>query len=442
MPQTLDSEQVQPTRSNLGAAARVIFTFADQAVVSGSSFLCGVIVARFTSKEQFGLYGLGMTLVMIAAELQSAIVSTPQTVFGPKYNGERNRQFQGSMLVKLLLLATVNAALLSIGSLNAKLLGKPDLSHVMAALAVGVTAMHLWTFSRVAFFAHLRPGGALLVDTISCLCQLAALWYLKQNNMLSAWTAWGVISLMALAPSLGFLVYWKPKMHFSFAGAKEDFRITWHQTRWILASSILWVGGMHLYPWVIEVVAERSEVAVWTACFAVAAIGNPLMYGVMNMLGPQIAHRHAALPISQFQMYAWRATAAFVGVMAIFALSVTVLANWLMTHIYGAEYGGHTLIVALLAFGLVARVPGFVASRGLFVLQRADLELANNIAPLVVLLVLGVLLTHRMGAAGAALSLLIAQVIGSASRMVCFAKCASAHADEQANTVAALGVQA
>ncbi|MCS7032835.1 MAG: hypothetical protein NZ561_02445 [Phycisphaerae bacterium] len=426
----------------IGAATRMFFTLADQAVVSGTSFLCGVIVAKFTSKAQFGLYGLGFTLVMIAAELQGALVSTPQTVFGPKYFGERNRQFQGSMLLKLLLLAALNAALLSIGSAAAALAGDQDFSRVMAALAMGVTGLHLWTFTRIICFSHLKPGIALLVDLITCGLQLGSLLTLWRQGILTAWSAWAVISLMPMMPAAVFLLWWRPKMSFSIAGALQDFAITWRQTRWVLASSLLWVGGTHLYPWVIEVFAERTEVAIWTACFAISAIGNPLMYGVMNMLGPQIAHRHAALPIAQFQLYAWRATLAFTAVMSMFAVAVTLLANWLMVHIYTPEYGGHAHVVAMLAFALVARAPGFIASRGLFVLQRADLELLNNIAPLLMLMALGVPLTSHYGAAGAAFSLLVAQTIGSASRVVCFRRCARARGSASADPVAALGVQA
>jgi O-antigen/teichoic acid export membrane protein len=106
--------------------------------------------------------------------------------------------------------------------------------------------------------------------------------------------------------------------------------------------------------------------------------------------------------------------------MAAFALVVSLLGDWLLVNLYTPEYGGHGLVVALLAFGLVARVPGFVASRGLFVLNRADLELLNNLAPIGVLLVMGVAMTARFGVTGAAVSLLAAQAIGSITRVICF----------------------
>jgi len=429
---------LKPSR---GAAVRVALTLADQGVVSATSFLTGVLVAKLTNKDQVGLYGLGWMAVMIVTELQSALIATPQTVFGPRYDGQRNRQFQGSMLLKLLLLAGFNTLLLAAAALETAIIGKGDLSKVLLALAVGVTALHLCAFARTACFAHLNPLGALLVDLASCSMQLLALGLLWKFNALSGWSAWLVINLTSLPPAIAFLVWWWPNMSFSLAGAKEDFWLTWRQTRWVLASSILWVGGMHLYPAVIEAFASRAEVAVWTVCFAISAIGNPLMYGVMNMLGPQIAHRHARLSIREFQHYAWRAAAAFAAVMSCFALLVTVLAEWLIVHLYGAEYSGHRAVVAMLAFGLAARVPGFVAARGLFVLHRADLELLNNIAPLALMLLLGVMLTDQYGAWGAALSLLLAQCLGSVTRIICFRRIVRQRAtDETAEPATALGV--
>jgi O-antigen/teichoic acid export membrane protein len=412
--------RTSPFRLGDGALGRLACSLADQAVVSGASFASGVIVGKFTSKEQFGLYGLGFTLVMIAAELQSALVSTPQTMFGPRYAGERYHQFQGSMLLKLLLLAICNASLLGLGAVSTAAAGLSDLSAVLGALAVGVTSMHLGTFARVACFAHLNPLGALLVDLFSCGGQLIALVLLWRFDALSAWTAWLAIHLTTLPPALVWLALWRRHMRFSPAGAREDFSITWRQTRFVLVSSLLWVAGIQLYPWMLEVFADRAAVAIWTACFGVAAIGNPLMYGLMNMLGPQIAHRRASLPVRQFRRYAAWAIAAFSAVMAAFALVVSLLGDWLLVNLYTPEYGGHGLVVALLAFGLVARVPGFVASRGLFVLNRADLELLNNLAPIGVLLVMGVAMTARFGVTGAAVSLLAAQAIGSITRVICF----------------------
>lgn len=421
------------TRRPFEAATRVVLTLADQAVVSGASFLSGVIVCKATSKEQFGLYGLGFTVAMIVAELQSALISTPQTVFGPRYHGLRNAQFQGSMLLKLLLLAAINTLMLMGGSLLATALGKPDLGHVLAAIAVGVTALHLGMFVRVTCFAHLNPLGALLVDCFTCIVQLLALMLLWHYGKLNAWTAWATITLAALVPALIFLLYWNKNMHFSRDGAREDFHLTWLQTRFVLASSLLWIGGMHLYAWLIEAFADRDGVAEWTACIAIAAIGNPLMYGVMNVLGPQIAHRHRALPLQEFRRYMWKASAAFFAMMSLFAITVTLLADFLMLHVYRPEYVGHTAVVAMLAFGIAARVPGFVASRGLFAFDRADLELLNNIAPLAVMLLMGIALTDRYRVAGAAFSLLVAQVIGSVTRIIFFERCVRAEAAQSAS---------
>jgi len=423
------SSQAVPTdegRRPLRAVMRVFFTLGDPAIVSATSFLSGMIVAKATSKEQFGLYGLGFTIVLIATELQSALISTPQTVFGPRYSGDRNSQFQGSMLLKLLMLAAFNVTILLIGAALAQTAGKHDIARMLAAIAVSVTSMHLGLFVRVTCFAHLNSIGAFFVDLATATLQLATLLTLWHYGVLEAWTAWLAIPLAAFPSAVVFLLFWRTHLRITRAGAKEDFHITWLQTRFVLVSSLMWILGMHIYAWLIEFFADREGVAEWTACLAIAAVGNPLMYGMMNILGPQIAHRHQSLPSVAFRRYMWLASAAFFVVMAGFAVTVTVLADWLMLHIYTPEYVGHTAIVAMMAFGFAARVPGFVASRGLFALNRADLELLNNIAPLVVLAGLGIFLTYRYHVAGAAFCLLLAQVIGSITRLICFESCMKA----------------
>ena len=51
-----------------------IVTLSDQAIVSAVNFLTGVIIARTCSKEGFGLYTLGFSIMLFVVNMQGALI--------------------------------------------------------------------------------------------------------------------------------------------------------------------------------------------------------------------------------------------------------------------------------------------------------------------------------------------------------------------------------
>ena len=62
-----------------------VLAVVDQGVVSATAFLSAVIVGRLTSVEEFGTYVLGISLTVIAQDVQAALVATPLMVRGPHW---------------------------------------------------------------------------------------------------------------------------------------------------------------------------------------------------------------------------------------------------------------------------------------------------------------------------------------------------------------------
>lgn len=52
-----------------------IITIIDQAIVSVTGFVMGIIVARTCDKTEFGLFVLGLTILTFALSLQSSVIS-------------------------------------------------------------------------------------------------------------------------------------------------------------------------------------------------------------------------------------------------------------------------------------------------------------------------------------------------------------------------------
>ena len=70
-----------------GTLRQGLLSLADQAVVSATNFATGVIVARTCSREELGLYMLGFSVILLATDLQTSLISTPYMVYAPRLKG-------------------------------------------------------------------------------------------------------------------------------------------------------------------------------------------------------------------------------------------------------------------------------------------------------------------------------------------------------------------
>ena len=95
----------------------------------------------------------------------------------------------------------------------------------------------------------------------------------------------------------------------------------------------------------------------------------------------------------------------FALIMSVICLFFIVSGNTLVVLLYGQKYDGNGLIVSILALNLVVSSATFSFSRGLFAMERADIDFMVNIA--VVLACIGYLVSPTFGLLGAAYGLLM-----------------------------------
>src|SRR5713226_3289798 len=60
----------------------VAYSFADQALAAGGSFLANVILARTQSKEEYGMFALSYSFYMFLTSIHNSTILEPYTVYG------------------------------------------------------------------------------------------------------------------------------------------------------------------------------------------------------------------------------------------------------------------------------------------------------------------------------------------------------------------------
>jgi O-antigen/teichoic acid export membrane protein len=92
----------------------------------------------------------------------------------------------------------------------------------------------------------------------------------------------------------------------------------------------------------------------------------------------------------------------------------------LVALMYGRQYGGNRLVVAILALNLLVGALGFPFSRALFAIDRARVDFLVNFTALFIMVTLGLWLVRTFGPIGAAFGLLGANLVTSGVRAGAF----------------------
>ena len=162
-------------------------SLADQAVASATNFVTGVIIARACSKEEFGLYMLGFSLILLITDLQTSLISTPYMVYAPRLKGSAHALYTGSILIHQLAFSLFTMLALLCGAFVVTIGVAPrGLGPLMWALVAVIAMIMLREFARRVCFARLKLKTAFFFDTCVAVVQISGLLVLVRFGLLSA----------------------------------------------------------------------------------------------------------------------------------------------------------------------------------------------------------------------------------------------------------------
>ncbi|HEX5473747.1 MAG TPA: glycosyltransferase [Vicinamibacterales bacterium] len=408
-------------RAFLNGRVGGVVALADQGVISVTNFVTALLIGRLAGKSELGLYAVCWTLILLSTELSTALIATPYTVFSPQMSAGERRVYRGSMLVQ--------QGAVSIGLGLLVLLGAAVCAHAHASgslvAVVVVTAsvlpfIGIREFARRMHFADLQVGSALWLDAGASGAQLAMIALLCASHHLSAIAVYGVMGAASGTVSCIWLVRMRSSIHVTYPALGIAIRRNWQFARWVLASAAIWACAMYLYPWVLTAFHGAAATGVWAACAAIVAVGNPVLIGLGNYVGPSIANTYAHRGSRALRRHVYRASLGFGGLLLPLAIALAIVGGRVVGVLYGAEFSGHGLAVALLAVNLLLMAAAFPLSRGLFMIGGARADALVNLAAVGVLFTFGLEAVRAYGVPGAAFALCLSSAATLVVRIVVF----------------------
>ena len=385
-------------------AVKSVVALTDQAVVSGTSFLTTILIARAAGPDQLGLYVLGTSLIMFVLPVQQSLVMAPYTVYCRRVASEDRLRYSGSVLLHFVGLAILAAIGLTCwGAALALGLGKPSVAPVAWVVAGIIPFVLLRDFARSFGFAHLNVRMTCAMDVGVATLQVAGLFALAATGLLGARSALAVIGVASLIGAGTWLTRSRHLFAPHVETARGELARNWRFARWIFAGEVVSTLNSDVFiVWLLEFSLGKSATGIFAACATVVFFANPFVLGVASFLTPRIAQAYADGGVSEVRRVAAWADAIVAVPMAIFCGIVFFFGNDLLHVVYGDEYVGHGYTAFVLALAIFAATATMGSGKGLWVLDRPDVNLRARLLGLAVTISVSLLLVERLGLTGVA----------------------------------------
>jgi O-antigen/teichoic acid export membrane protein len=149
-----------------------MLALADQAVVSGTSFLTTVLIGRFTYPSQLGIYVLAMSLLISAMNFQHSLVALPYTIRCNRAQDHDPVNAGHSLALAAVLGLAAALVVAVVAVVMAAFATDPRLAVVTATLSAVLPLMLVRDFGRDFGIARLQFTEVLALDLTVSLIQV------------------------------------------------------------------------------------------------------------------------------------------------------------------------------------------------------------------------------------------------------------------------------
>lgn len=389
----------------------------DQLTISGAGFATSIIIGRFGSQSQLGVYFLALTVILIARGVQAELVTAPYTIYRPRFQGRAGRVYSGSILLHQLLILLVSGVGCSLAAVAAAAAGASSgVVNTLWVLTLAGPVLLFREFVRQYSFARMDVVSAVLVDVFATAIQLAGLVWLSQIDRLqSPW----VYAVLGVANTTAVIV-WMARLHSSTqferrAWAPHWFR-NWRFARWALASQVVCSCTPFVMPWILAFHHGEAIAGVGAACATLVGLSHVFTTAIANLLTARAAKAFTENGVDALRKVLLGTTAAYVAVLGLFAAAVFLAGDQMMQLVYGGDYAGFGWACFLFAVAGLLNSLSVVAGNGLWALHRPQANLYADAVTLLGTFASAAILIPGWDVVGAASAAAIGTGLGASVR--------------------------
>ena len=386
--------------------SQAVLSLADQAVFSGAMLVVNVLLARWTTPSEYGVFAVLFALFLVLAGFHNALIIEPMSVFGARKAMHARRKYYRHVY---LMHAVVAVSLAGIAGIGGLLMDGSALQPARWALPLTVPlAMTFW-LARRACYVESNAGQALLLSTLYAVGVMAGIAWLHYTESLSAFSAFVVIGVVGFVVSLPAMVRVfldrSTSSKLTFAGSVRQHL---KYGRWSLSESIAFALGASILPLAIAWFMTVGDAGKFRALQILFLPLTHLTAGLGLMLLPMMSRLRTAADDDHYVSRSRALLVWFVALAIAYVVPVLLFGRSLLTLVYGnAEYLD---LVSLLPYLGLSCVMTAATAAMMIVLrssERPDLVFLATVAGSAAMLTFGIGMIAAFELPGIAAALLL-----------------------------------
>jgi len=389
----------------------------DQGVVSVAGFATTILISRYASSAELGVYYIALHIVLFVRGIQQQMICIPYTIYQHHHADERSDQYRGSCLVQhfglmaLVLIFLVAQAVLALNGW-----GEVESAPVLFVLVALMPVLMMREIARHYCFTHLKKVSALIIDTSISALQIGALFLLGYLGFMSGASAWAVIGLASLSTLAVWFLLSGPKVGFAKPSIGADWSQNWSFGKWAVAGQLIGSLPTFILPLVLAAVVSTTGTGYFAAAMTLIGLANIFNSGMTNFLTPRAAIVYVEHGVAGLQNMLIKMAILFVVALGSFIALIAFSGGWIAEAIYGYQ-NLHT-VMTVLAIAKLFEAMVIVASTGLFVMEKIKANFYVDICLMVFALVAMACLVSPLGILGAAWTLAATAIFNAVARLL------------------------
>lgn len=349
------------------------FTVIDQALVSGTNFITGLVLARILGIDAYGLFILLTGIIIFSSNIQNAVLISPMMVNGPAREQKASHEYyQTTTIMQGILTLILFFLIVLVGTLLNKTVLDNYIDNLILPLALAASGLLLQEHFRRYFFSTKQTIQALINDSISYglqLCGIIAIHYLYSIDVktclyIMAATSFIAVFHGALSSSLLLKI-----THISLSDLNNVINEHWIFGKWLIARNITYWFGTQMVIYMTGIFLSVAAVGAMGATRNIVGIANILFLAIDNFATPRASNAYSQNGINGLSKYIKRLSVMGGCATASIALAASVAPDFWLNLIYPKEYLDYGWVVIAWAifylvgyfqrpFGLGLRVLG------------------------------------------------------------------------------------
>lgn len=317
------------------------WALADQVVVSGSKFACGVLVARFLGPEMFGTFVLMQMAQLYANTWQGALVTAPMMVGAPRLEGAQrdeylSRKFALQTMVSVVLAISIVVLMLAWCAIYQHANAEVTRAHNLLGFMAALVTCQFQDWQRRCLFATGRSRAACACDILNYAPQVVLIGVAGLSGRLSLGVVFGIIAMTsATAFFAGYAANRvRPDLRQGLAALREELKAS---LDYLLSSQVTWAGSQGAF---LIGAAFLGQHAIGGMRATQNLLGpfTALLQGMENVVPVNAARRFSTSGMKGVVLYMRKTTLRVTLILVPVVVSIALLGAPLIRLLYGARY--------------------------------------------------------------------------------------------------------